>query len=127
MLREEVLAFSGMGEFQRSLLESSPGEALTTRELYGVMEKLLRTLTPREELILLQVFWDKQRLEDIGREHGVSRSRIGQIKASALAKLRHPRRANFLRPFIEPRSHDARRKLSLEQWVVVGWRGGGRA
>jgi DNA-directed RNA polymerase sigma subunit (sigma70/sigma32) len=40
-------------------------------------------------------------LQEIADEMGVSRSYIKRILASGVAKLRHPSRARFLKPFWE--------------------------
>jgi len=40
-------------------------------------------------------------LEEVGLYFNVTRERIRQIEAKALRRLRHPRRANGLRDYIE--------------------------
>jgi RNA polymerase primary sigma factor len=51
-------------------------------------------LTPREQRILCMRFGiggaGEHTLEEIGKIFGVTRERIRQIEAKALAKLRHP-------------------------------------
>ena len=65
--------------------------------------QVLATLTPREERVLRLRFGigeeTSSTLEEVGHEFDVTRERIRQIEAKALAKLRHPslsdRLANF--------------------------------
>jgi len=40
-------------------------------------------------------------LEDIGNPFGLTRERIRQIRDKALCKLRHPKRAQKLKPYAE--------------------------
>ena len=40
-------------------------------------------------------------LEEIGCKYGLTRERIRQIKDKALCKLRHPKRAQKLKPYAE--------------------------
>jgi len=40
-------------------------------------------------------------LEEVGREFDVTRERIRQIEAKALRKLRHPRRAQSLKDYLD--------------------------
>lgn len=57
-------------------------------------QKLLSTLTPREEKILRMRFGIGERtdytLEEVGKQFGISRERVRQIEERALRKLRHP-------------------------------------
>jgi RNA polymerase sigma factor (sigma-70 family) len=58
------------------------------------MQRMLTTLSPREEKILRMRFGIGEKaehtLEETGKVFGVTRERIRQIEASALKKLRHP-------------------------------------
>jgi RNA polymerase primary sigma factor len=66
---------------------------------------MLGDLGERERDILIKRFGLEsgvpRTLEDIGQEYGVTRERIRQIEAKALAKLAHPSRARALRTFME--------------------------
>lgn len=59
-------------------------------------QRLLSTLTPREEKILRMRFGIGERtdytLEEVGKQFGISRERVRQIEERALRKLRHPLR-----------------------------------
>ena len=78
----------------------SPEEAAIHGETAELIERMLATLTPREEKVLRKRFGigEKrgQTLEEIGREFGVTRERIRQIEAKALEKLRHPSRSRSM-------------------------------
>lgn len=47
-------------------------------------------LSPREKLVVLRVAWAGWTMEELGRELGISASRVGIIWRMALAKLRYP-------------------------------------
>jgi RNA polymerase primary sigma factor len=70
----------------------SPEEAAIRCDLSAQIQKILGTLTPREERILRKRFGigevRGQTLEEIGQEFGVTRERIRQIEAKALRRLR---------------------------------------
>jgi RNA polymerase primary sigma factor len=65
------------------------------------LEKVLSTLTDREQKILALRFGltgeEPLTLEEVGRRFGLTRERIRQLEAKALAKLRHPSRSAALR------------------------------
>ena len=60
-------------------------------------QRLLSTLTPREEKILRMRFGIGEKtdytLEEVGKQFGISRERVRQIEERALRKLRHPLRS----------------------------------
>lgn len=64
------------------------------------LQKALNTLTDREKDIIEARFGlitgIPKRLEDVGRERGVTRERIRQIEAKALRKLRHGSRKKIV-------------------------------
>jgi len=78
---------------------SSDGEPLL-----NVVDKLLCTLTPREEEYIRDYFGIGRlkvgTLREIGDRHGLSQSRIQQIIARGIRKLRHPIRSKHLKKFI---------------------------
>ena len=72
----------------------SPSEAIIASSLSDQTRKVLSSLTPREEKVLRMRFGIGEKtdhtLEEVGRDFEVTRERIRQIEAKALAKLRHP-------------------------------------
>ncbi|MDR2387154.1 MAG: RNA polymerase sigma factor RpoD [Deltaproteobacteria bacterium] len=79
----------------------SPSTAVMTLDLTTQVHKALATLTPREaEVLRLRFGIGKPTdgtLEDVGKIFNVTRERIRQIEAKAIAKLRHPSRSRELR------------------------------
>jgi len=82
-----------------------PGEGMMRVALQGRMEKVLATLTPREERVLRMRFglddFVTHSLEQIGCDFGLTRERIRQIELKALSKLRHSSRRHYLNEFAE--------------------------
>jgi RNA polymerase primary sigma factor len=83
----------------------SPSEAVIRLNLSEQTQRVLATLTPREEKVLRMRFGIGERadhtLEEVGRDFDVTRERIRQIEAKALRKLRHPSRSKRLKAFVE--------------------------
>jgi RNA polymerase primary sigma factor len=79
----------------------SPAESIVKVNLKEQIERVLRTLNPREEKILRMRFGmedgTEHTLDAVGRSFNVTRERIRQIEAKALRKLRHPSRSLKLR------------------------------
>lgn len=69
------------------------------------LERILSSLTPREEKIIrLRFGFDdgiERTLEDVGKMFNVTRERIRQIENKAIRKLRHPSRTKYIRDFLE--------------------------
>jgi RNA polymerase primary sigma factor len=96
---------SHLGDFIEDKNASSPIESVVFSNLRDQTRKVLKTLTPREELVLKMRFGvgegSEHTLEEVGRSFNVTRERIRQIESKALRKLRHPSRATKLRPFLD--------------------------
>src|SRR5579884_1592711 len=74
---------------------ASPEDQATTQTLKDEVKHVLESvLTPREQLVLQLRFGlgngQAHPLEQVGRELGITRERVRQIEAGALAKLRQP-------------------------------------
>ncbi len=85
---------------------ANPAETAITNNLRELTEDVLSTLTPREKEIIKMRFGldqsgEERTLEEVGKHFNVTRERIRQIEAKALAKLRHPSRSRRLRAFLD--------------------------
>jgi RNA polymerase primary sigma factor len=82
-----------------------PDDAATDEQRGRHAREALATLTPREEKVLRLRFGIDEKgdhtLEEVGQMFDVTRERVRQIEAKALRKLRHPRHAKRLRPYVE--------------------------
>jgi RNA polymerase primary sigma factor len=81
---------------------TSPEEVATTRTMKQEVQDVLEdVLTPRERLVLQLRFGlgsgHTFPLEQVGRQLGITRERVRQIEAGALAKLRNPKVLERLR------------------------------
>ncbi len=65
------------------------------------IQQVLKTLTPKEEMVIRMRFGigaDRDHtLEEVGRHLSITRERVRQIEAKALRKLKHPSRLKALR------------------------------
>ncbi len=95
---------SHLGDFIEDKNAASPVESVIGNNLKEQTGNVLKTLTPREELVLRMRFGvgdgSEHTLEEVGRSFNVTRERIRQIESKALRKLRHPSRATRLKPFL---------------------------
>ncbi len=96
---------SHLGDFIQDDNVPAPAEAATQLLLREQLNKVLDSLTEREQKVLrLRFGLDDGRartLEEVGREFNVTRERIRQIEAKALRKLRHPSRSKQLKDYLE--------------------------
>jgi len=83
----------------------SPQDVAIGSDMAKQIQKVLSTLDKREEKILRMRFGIGEKhdhtLEEVGQDFDLTRERIRQIEAKAVGKLKHFRRANKLRSFIE--------------------------
>jgi len=95
---------SHLGDFIPDESSPTPAEAVSYQLLREQLNKVLHTLTPREEMVIkLRFGLDDGRtrtLEEVGREFNITRERIRQIEAKALRKLRHQSRSKILKGFL---------------------------
>lgn len=85
---------------ERLTLSYSPEEILQSKELQGVLEKQMDTLTTRESEILKKRFGfegNEKTQREVGDEYYIGHERIRQIEGKALRKLRHQSRADFIK------------------------------
>lgn len=93
-----------LADFIRDDSSPTPSEAVSFQLLKEQLDKVLHTLSPREEMVIkLRFGFDDGRprtLEEVGSEFNITRERIRQIEAKALRKLRHQSRSKVLRGFL---------------------------
>ncbi len=96
---------SHLGDFIEDKQGLSPAESVISINLVEQTQKVLATLSAREEKVLRMRFGIGEKydhtLEEVGQDFDVTRERIRQIEAKALRKLRHPSRSKRLKSFIE--------------------------
>ncbi len=96
---------STLGEFIEDHDSVSPVDAATYELLKEHINDTLALLTPREQKILRMRFGledgRSHTLEEVGQEFGVTRERIRQIEAKALAKLRKHKDSKKLKDYIQ--------------------------
>jgi RNA polymerase primary sigma factor len=82
-----------------------PIDAAIQANLRETTTRELASLTPREERVLRMRFGigmnADHTLDEVGQQFSVTRERIRQIEAKALAKLKHPSRSCKLRSFLD--------------------------
>ena len=96
---------SKLGEFIADPNSPSPFKELDGISLKEEIDKVLSTLTPREEKVIKMRLGIGEKtdytLEEVGEVFGLTRERIRQIEAKALRKLKHPSRRKRLESFLE--------------------------
>lgn len=96
---------SKLGDFIADPQASSPLMEVVGASLKEEIDKVLSTLTPREEKIVRMRLGIGEKtdftLEEVGDVFGLTRERIRQIEAKALRKLQHPSRRKRLESFQE--------------------------
>ena len=94
-----------LGDFIEDKEVENPATQTAGTLLQEQLRSVLNTLPPREQEVLKMRFGLEDgyslTLEEVGLYFDVTRERIRQIEAKALRRLRHPRRANGLRDYIE--------------------------
>jgi RNA polymerase primary sigma factor len=92
------------GEFVQDTTTENPCKLANNGLLRERIEELLKTLTFRErEIIRLRYGLAdgySYTLEEVGRIFKVTRERVRQIEAKAVAKLQNPVRSRYLEPFV---------------------------
>jgi len=100
--------------FNRNMQQRTREEAFTEGEVYDlvasenlkkVISRVLKTLTPREEVVLKLRFGlmdgQQKTLDEVGSMFNITRERVRQIEAKALRKLRHPARSKQMKDFLD--------------------------
>ena len=97
---------SSLGDFVEDTKVVSPSDYASFKLLQGEINEVLAELDPREEKIIrLRFGLDKDAapmtLEEVGAIFGVTRERVRQIEKKAIGKLRHFKRRNRLKGYID--------------------------
>ena len=96
---------SVLGDFIEDEDTISPEESASNQLLKEQIKDLLGTLSEREQKIVRMRFGldngKSHTLEEVGQEFAVTRERIRQIEAKALAKLRKHKSAQHLRGYLQ--------------------------
>lgn len=96
---------STLSEFIEDEDSATPEEAATSQLLKEQVQAVLSTLSDREQKIVRMRFGldngKSHTLEEVGQEFAVTRERIRQIEAKALAKLRKHKDAKKLHEYIK--------------------------
>ncbi|MBM3306762.1 MAG: RNA polymerase sigma factor RpoD [Candidatus Eisenbacteria bacterium] len=97
---------SSLGDFVEDTKVVSPSEYASFRLLQQEINQVLGELDAREERIIrLRFGLDKDKapmtLEEVGAIFGVTRERVRQIEKKAIQKLRHYKRRNRLKGYID--------------------------
>jgi RNA polymerase primary sigma factor len=110
------------GEFVQDQGTESPHKLANNGLLRERIEELLKTLTYRErEIIRLRYGLAdgySYTLEEVGRIFKVTRERVRQIEAKAVAKLQNPVRSKYLEPFV-PAPGEALVDMPLEEEPII--------
>jgi RNA polymerase primary sigma factor len=95
---------SVLGDFIEDIDALAPAEAVTQNMLKQQLQEVIELLSPREARILQLryglVDGQSYTLEQVGKKLGVTRERIRQIEAHALARLRHPTHIRRLKDYL---------------------------
>ena len=96
---------SHLGDFIEDQQQLSPADAVINLNLRAQTGQVLKSLSPREEKVIMMRFGledgSEHTLEEVGQRFAVTRERIRQIEAKALRKLRHPSRSRRLKAFVD--------------------------
>lgn len=96
---------SSLGDFIEDKNAIQPLDSAILGNLRDTTNRILSSLTPREERVLRMRFGigmnTDHTLEEVGQQFSVTRERIRQIEAKALRKLKHPSRSRKLRSFLD--------------------------
>ncbi len=94
-----------LGNLLEDLEAPQPQEELVRKELEGMLEKLLSSLTPRQQTILRLHFGMEDgtcySLEAIGEKLGISKERVRQVEKQAMDKLQAMGTSMGLEDFLE--------------------------
>lgn len=77
----------------------TPEEILHMRQAGDKINEILKTLSPREELIVRRCVMNGETRDKVAKYFGTTEERIRAIEGLALRKLRHPKNSKLLQEF----------------------------
>jgi len=90
---------------EEAFTEGEVYDLVASENLKKVISRVLKTLTPREEVVLKLRFGlmdgQQKTLDEVGSMFNITRERVRQIEAKALRKLRHPARSKQMKDFLD--------------------------
>ncbi len=96
---------SSFGDFIEDKSAENPANSTAFTVFQQQLDKVLSSLTEREEKVLRLRFGlgdgYPRTLEEVGSVFNVTRERVRQIEAKALRKMRHPNRSRELKTFVD--------------------------
>ncbi len=96
---------SSFGDFIEDKSAENPANSTAFTVFQQQLDKVLSSLTEREEKVLRLRFGlgdgYPRTLEEVGSVFNVTRERVRQIEAKALRKMRHPSRSRELKTFVD--------------------------
>lgn len=115
--------FGALTEARRLALPPAQDDARFTGELHDALAAVMETLTPRERLVLSELYGLDGKGErtclEIGREMNITQERVQQIAAKALRKLRRGGRARTLTSFRDGAEHEiSDAQIERRQWAA---------
>ncbi len=81
------LDHSASDEVMYNIPDNSTAKELYQNFLKGLFKREMARLTPREEIILRSLFFDKKKPQEIAETLGISQSYVGTLKNRAISKL----------------------------------------
>ena len=85
---KDKIVDDGIISLLRAIMQ--PHEVVAMKVNLKGIHRAIDTLPEREQKILMMYYCENKTLEEIGKEFGVTRERVRQIRDLSLRKLRHP-------------------------------------
>mgnify|MGYP001586837305 CR=1 FL=1 len=86
--------------------EKSPSPELTPEEIFRIeeakkkIEKVLLTLSPRQEKVVRMCIMDNKSFKEVSEELSMGEDLVKRTRIKAIRKLRRPESTSELRPFL---------------------------
>jgi hypothetical protein len=122
--KKDITAKGQRSEFPDDSYDPDMLAGVNKEQLEKAVADSLGTLNKREEMIIrarfgLKPFTQDHTLKQVGDAMGVSATRVTQIEARALRKLKHPKRSKKLRGFVDEELTDFNKDEPNKSTVAV--------